>query len=67
MRDAKTHILKRLMRTTGMSAERLNEMHKAAEGELWRARCWNCKAENIGKGTSFGACKACGVNLMKRT
>lgn len=62
----KKEVQKRLMRLNGMTPERLNEMHTAADKEQWTARCWNCKQNTTAKRSDLTLCLHCGVNLWSR-
>lgn len=65
--DKKT-IEARLRRLSGMSQDKLDEMHKAAGSTMWWARCWNCKrsVEFRRDMLDHTMCPHCGVNLTKR-
>lgn len=66
--NERQHIERRLRRLSGMSPERLNELHKASGSTEWWARCWSCKraSQRTRDEMDHANCPHCGVNLMKR-
>jgi len=56
----------RMHRISGMSSERVAEMHKNAEEHPWRVRCWNCRTWNEGLRSSLITCRRCDKHLWSR-
>jgi predicted RNA-binding Zn-ribbon protein involved in translation (DUF1610 family) len=67
MSDKKA-IEKRLRRSAGMSAEKVEAMHKANATAVWSARCWSCRATVEAPRTELEhmSCPKCGANLWSR-
>lgn len=66
MSDRKT-AAQRLIQRRGMTAAKLDEVHRQNEELPWTVRCWSCKKNNTGKPRDLQVCEHCGVNLRSRT
>lgn len=60
------YIERSLQRRSGMSAEKLEAMHKFNDAQEWTARCWKCHALNTGLMPTLITCTSCGANLRSR-
>lgn len=64
MNDEQKYIEARLRRSSTMSAEKIEALHKQNEALPVRVKCWNC--HEYSEAVDIQTCSHCHVNLWSR-